>query len=92
MAGRNPLLRNRTPRNMGAVFGGMVCFGDPVIRPTLETTKEYLTPEDVSTAAHCATGFLHVETLDFWLTWAEQLVSETETVSELNWEARHLRY
>ena len=78
-----PLLRNRTAENMGAAFGGLACFGDSVVRPTLEATKEYLTPEEVSAAAHCATGFLTIEILDFWLTWAEQLVVDSAAVSDM---------
>ena len=76
------LLRNRVPKNMGAVFGGVACLGDKRMRPLLEGTKEYLTPEEVETASRCITGIANIETLDFWLSWAEQLVCDTADVSQ----------
>jgi hypothetical protein len=84
------LLRNRSVENMGAAFGGLVCFGDAAVRPTLEATKEYLTPEEVSIAAHCATGFVTSEIVDFWLTWAEQLIVDTGAVSDM--KLGHIAY
>jgi len=68
---------------MGAAFGGLACFGDPVVRPSLEVTKEYLTPEEISVAAHCSTGFVTSEVMDFWLMWAEQLVVDSPAVSDM---------
>ncbi len=76
------LLRNRTPENIGAVFGGVACFGDRRVRPMLEATKNYLTVEEVGVASRCVTGLATIETLDFWLSWAEELVCDTADVSQ----------
>jgi hypothetical protein len=76
------LLRSRTPRNIGAVFGGMVSFGEPLVRETLDATRELLTLEEISEAARRPTGFVTTEALDFWLCWSERLVADQTTVSE----------
>jgi|SRR5215469_7278341 len=82
LAELDPLLRDRAPANIGAVFGGMVSFGDSRVRPTLDATKVYLTREELGTAARCTTGLLNVATLDFWLSWAEELVCDPADESQ----------
>jgi hypothetical protein len=68
-----PLLSKRVPENMGAVFGGLVSFGDSQIRISMDTAKGYLTNEEVRLAARCTTGFPTHAAIDFWLEWAKEL-------------------
>jgi hypothetical protein len=92
-----PLFRGKGLANPGAVFGGLATLGDALFRSTLEGLKGLLTKEDVRSAARIRTGFTANAQVEFWLTWAEELVNDRSPTAEANfgsvasalaWQAR----
>ena len=68
--------------NPGAVFAGMVLFGDERTRLYLERIKGLLPPEAVQVAARHNSGFIADAQVQFWLDWAEELVEHRDPESE----------
>jgi hypothetical protein len=77
-----PLFRGNSLANPGAVFGGLVIIGDARFRSTLEGLKGLLTNEEVQTAARIRTGFTAHAQVEFWLSWAEELVNDRSPTAE----------
>jgi hypothetical protein len=68
--------------NPGAVFAGMVLFGDERTHLYLERTKGLLPGDAVQVAARLNSGFLTDAQVQFWLDWAEELVDQRDPESE----------
>jgi hypothetical protein len=68
--------------NPGAVFAGMVLFGDERTRLYLERTKGLLPRDAVQVAARQNSGFVTDAQVEFWLDWAEELVDQRDPESE----------
>lgn len=68
--------------NKGAVFGAVAAFGDKRIRISLDILKAHLDVDDVQVAATISTGLITNSAMDFWLSWAEELVDRTDPMSE----------
>jgi hypothetical protein len=71
-----PLIEKGTPENTGAVFGGLVAYGDCRNEEVLNELKQYLSTDDVQVASRISSGVLFHTTINFWLSWAEELIED----------------
>ena len=59
--------------NRAALFGGLVCLGDRRVNELLYPLLDGFTPAEVEIASKATTGFPHIATIEFWLSWLERL-------------------
>ncbi len=65
--------------NRGAVFAGLVCFGDRRICSIARTIRNILSPAEVRSFALAVTlGPLHLPSIEFCLTWLVDLVNRRQ--------------
>lgn len=79
-----PLFRDRTLANPGAVFGALVCMGESRFAPFLDKVREVLTTDQVAIAARVHTQFLQHHDVQYWLSWAKELASQSGDVALAN--------
>jgi hypothetical protein len=72
------LLQQGSIRNPGAVFGGLVSLGDRRLSPELKRLRQYLKREDVLVAVQAYSGFMSHAGIQFWLSWAEEVVENED--------------
>lgn len=68
------LLGRKRVANRGAVFAGLVCFGDRRVCAVLRTVRHTLSLPEIRAFAHAATGPLHRSTIEFCTEWLVELV------------------
>lgn len=68
------LLARKRITNRGAVFAGLVCFGDRRVCAVLRTVRHTITIAEARAFAHAATGPLHRPTIEFCAEWLIDLV------------------
>jgi hypothetical protein len=82
--------------NTGAVFGGLLCLGDPRVNRLLWPIKDRLSLEDASEAAKCFYGLMSAATIEFVVDWLESLEGSDQDalfgdlVSNLVLHKRHM--
>jgi hypothetical protein len=59
--------------NVGAVFGGLMCLGDPRVCRLLRDTKNDLSRDQAEEAARCWSGVMSAATVEFVVDWLESL-------------------
>ncbi len=72
--------------NRGAVFGALVVLGDERVHRLLHEVKWRLSLAELRVAARCTNGQPTVATVDFWLTWLEELASQDLSDTASFWE------
>ena len=60
-------------KNPAAALGGLVMLGDQRVMDLIRSTREHLDEEQVSILTKCQSGFIHAATVEFYLTWLEDL-------------------
>ena len=60
--------------NRGALFGGLLCLGDARVMALVDELKWTLTEEEVGVAARSCSAMPTIAGVEFWLSWAEQIV------------------
>ena len=68
--------------NRPAVFGGLAAIGDIEIEPFLKEIRGHLSAKEVTSAARVHTQFLKHRTIQFWLDWCKELVSQKDDESQ----------
>jgi hypothetical protein len=63
--------------NRGALFGGLLCLGDARAMALLDELKWTLTGEEVGVAARSCSAMPTIAGVEFWLSWAEEIVDRT---------------
>ena len=67
------LVRDGALSNRGAAIAGMLMLGDGRVMRLLRGVRRQLTTEEIATLAQCTSGYLFAATIDFYVTWLEQL-------------------
>jgi hypothetical protein len=61
--------------NRGAAFGGLLCLGDERVMEMLQTLKWTLSSAELSIAVQAGTGMPTIASVEFWLSWIEELMA-----------------
>jgi len=62
-----------TPTNCAAVFGGLVMLGDSRVMKLLKPLRNKFNSDQVTILGNCFSGYTHAATVDFFLSWLEEL-------------------
>jgi hypothetical protein len=67
------LIRQGTITNRAAAFGGLVMLGDQRVMDLLKQVRHEFNDDDLEIVTHCRSGFLNSATVDFYVSWLEDL-------------------
>ena len=73
-------IESTEPKNVGALFGGLLCLGDPRVCHLLHPLRHTLSSEEVREVAGCTTGFISASTFEFIVDWLESLEGDDQDV------------
>jgi hypothetical protein len=64
--------------NPAAVFGGLLCLGDPRVCRMIRPLMDRFDPAQARVILHCSSGLLYKCVVDFYLDWLETLVNRRD--------------
>lgn len=66
-------IKKGTPSNCAAAFGGLVMLGDSRVMKLLKPLRNKMNSDQVTILGNCLSGYTHAATVEFFLSWLEEL-------------------